>query len=127
MAREAFKRDVVKKRFNELIETDPILVHLKIINQYINHQGESRETRIKEYHVFNDDTVVALREGAMLRVIDNKIQLQGSSGARIFKKGQEPQEFKPGDSLDFLLTKSSTYCCNSLNMKRLGYSVPSIL
>ena len=67
------------------------------------HKGETRETRIKEFHFFNSDYVVGLREGAMLHVIGDKITLKGSTGARIFKNGKNPQEFKPGDSLDFLL------------------------
>lgn len=68
------------------------------------HKGETRETRIKEYHVFNNDAVVGLREGAMLRVIDDRVKLIGSSGARIFRKGQEPTEHQPGTSLDFLFS-----------------------
>lgn len=67
------------------------------------HKGETRETRIKEFHFYNDEYVVGLREGAMLHVVDNKITLKGTTGARIFKKNEEPQEFKPGDELGFLL------------------------
>ena len=67
------------------------------------HMGEPRETRIKEYHVFNDDTVVGLREGAMLHIVGDEIYLKGSTGARIFKRGHEPTEHKPGESLDFLI------------------------
>ena len=68
------------------------------------HMGETRETRIKEYHVFNDDVVVGLREGAMLHVVGDKVYLKGSTSARIFRKGQEPTEHQPGASLDFLLS-----------------------
>ncbi len=39
----------------------------------------------------------------MLDVVDNHVTLKGSTGARIFRKGQEPTEHKPGESLDFLL------------------------
>ena len=66
------------------------------------HKGETRETRINEFHFFNSEYVVGLREGAMLHIEGERITLKGSTGARIFKKGKEPQEFKPGDSLDFL-------------------------
>ena len=72
-------------------------------NPNSTHQGETRETRIKEYHIFNSDIVVGLREGAMLHVKDNKVILKGSTGARIFRKSQEPTEHMPGESLDFLL------------------------
>lgn len=67
------------------------------------HMGETRETRIKEFHFYNDEYVVGLREGAMLHVVDDKITLKGTTGARIFKNGQEAKEFSSGDSLDFLL------------------------
>lgn len=67
------------------------------------HMGETRETRIKEFHVYNDEYVVGLREGAMLHVMGDKITLKGNTGARIFSKKNGPVEYKPGDSLDFLL------------------------
>jgi dipeptidase E len=67
------------------------------------HKGETRETRIKEFHFFNTQYVVGLREGAMLLIKDEKCTLKGTTGARIFKKGKEPKEFIPGNNLDFLL------------------------
>ncbi len=67
------------------------------------HKGETRETRIKEFHFYNDEYVVGLREGAMLHIKDEKITLKGSTGARIFDKNNKAEEYKPGDSLDFLL------------------------
>lgn len=67
------------------------------------HMGETRATRIKEFHCYNDEHVVGLREGSILLVSGDEIILKGSTGARIFKGNMEPKEFKPGDSLDFLL------------------------
>ena len=67
------------------------------------HMGETRETRIKEFHFYNDSVVVGLREGAILYIKDKKIILKGTTGARLFKKDGEQEEYKPGDSLDFLL------------------------
>jgi len=67
------------------------------------HKGETRETRINEFHFFNSDYVIGLREGAMLHIVDDSITLKGTTGARIFKRNDEPKEYKPGDSLDFLL------------------------
>mgnify|MGYP001613696632 CR=1 FL=1 len=67
------------------------------------HMGETRETRIKEYHVFNKEVVVGLREGAMLHIIGDKVQLKGTVGARIFRQGKEATEHKPGEELDFLM------------------------
>ncbi len=67
------------------------------------HMGETRETRIKEFHCYNKDYVVGLREGAMLNVNNDKIVLKGTTGARVFKKGVETKEYQPGDTLSFLL------------------------
>jgi len=67
------------------------------------HMGETRETRIKEFHFYNDEYVVGLREGAMLHIVDDKITLKGTTGARIFKNNQDAKEYKSGDSLGFLL------------------------
>ena len=67
------------------------------------HMGENRETRIKEFHVYNNEYVVGLREGAMLHIIDDTVILKGSTGARVFSKKDGGIEYKPGDHLDFLL------------------------
>jgi len=68
------------------------------------HKGETRETRIKEFHVIHDQPVVGLREGAMLHVTDSSVKLQGSNGARLFLSRDEPAEFVTGDEMGFLLS-----------------------
>ena len=65
------------------------------------HMGETRETRIKEFHHFNDETVVGLREGSWLRVSGKDIELRGPHSARIFEKDKTPYEVQPG-SVNFL-------------------------
>ncbi|WP_114779627.1 dipeptidase PepE [Botryobacter ruber] len=67
------------------------------------HMGEIRETRIMEFHVHNRQPVVGLREGSMLRIRGDKMELQGPHTARVFLQGEKPQEFKPADDLNFLL------------------------
>ena len=42
------------------------------------HMGETRETRIKEFHSFNTQPVVGLREGSWLYVKEASIILKGS-------------------------------------------------
>jgi dipeptidase E len=51
------------------------------------HMGETRETRLNEFLEENDRAVVALREGAWLRVrSEGSITLEGHS-ARLFRRG----------------------------------------
>ena len=59
------------------------------------HMGETRETRIREFHEENETPVVGLREGAILRVEGESILLKGVAGARLFRRGQEPVEVSP--------------------------------
>ena len=56
------------------------------------HMGETRETRIKEYHSYNKTPVIGLREGSWLEVIDTKITLKGTLSARWFEKDKTPVE-----------------------------------
>ena len=67
------------------------------------HMGETQEERILQFLEENDTTVAGLREGAMVRVENGSTILKGTSGARIFRKGLEPVEVKPGAQLDKLL------------------------
>lgn len=67
------------------------------------HMGETRETRIREFHEENAVPVVGLREGASLRVDGDRIDLVGRAGARIFRRGQEPVEVTPVASIAALL------------------------
>ncbi len=60
------------------------------------HKGETRETRIKEFHVFNDINVLGLREGSWLEVLGDKIKLKGDLTARLFSKNQKPIELESG-------------------------------
>lgn len=71
------------------------------------HAGETREQRILEYLEANRSRyVVGLREGCMLRIDDNGIQLIGSRTMRVFKKGMETFEVAPGDNIDFLIHRN---------------------
>jgi dipeptidase E len=60
------------------------------------HMGETRETRIKEFHVFNKVPVLGLREGSWLQVLGNVISLEGTHTARLFKQKLEAIELKKG-------------------------------
>jgi dipeptidase E len=67
------------------------------------HMGETRDDRIREFLEENDVPVVGLREGAWLRVSGTAGELGGRTGARLFRRGQAPEELVPGAALDALL------------------------
>ena len=67
------------------------------------HMGETREKRIQEFLEENDTPVLGLREGAIARCENGTIVLKGSTGARIFRRGLDAVEIRPGDQLDELL------------------------
>jgi len=58
------------------------------------HKGETRETRIKEFHIFNNTPVIGLREGNYIVVDGSRKILKGQGTARIFEAGKKPYESK---------------------------------
>lgn len=62
----------------------------------LQHMGETRETRIKEFHTQQSIPVVGLREGSWIAVHGEQITLCGEPTARIFKVGEAPVEVPPG-------------------------------
>jgi dipeptidase E len=66
------------------------------------HMGETRETRIKEFHNFNTHPVIGLREGSWLLVEENSIILKGRLTARVFELNKTPYEIKPNAQLNSL-------------------------
>lgn len=66
------------------------------------HKGETRETRIKEFHAFNTQPVVGIREGSWLAVKGDSIILKGQFTARIFEHNKAPYEVEPETQLNTL-------------------------
>jgi len=66
------------------------------------HMGETRETRIKEFHEFNDTPVLGLREGSWLLVEGDKVMLKGTLFARLFLKNELPEEIPTNSDLSYL-------------------------
>lgn len=63
------------------------------------HMGETRETRIKEFHQFNPQPVIGLREGSWLDVKGDQIVLKGELSARLFRQNQEAIEVESGSEM----------------------------
>ncbi|APG61254.1 dipeptidase PepE [Christiangramia salexigens] len=63
------------------------------------HKGETRETRIKEFHGLNSQPVIGLREGSWIELVGNKITLKGNLPARLFEKDKLPYEIESGTDL----------------------------
>lgn len=58
------------------------------------HMGETRETRIKEFHAYNSIPVLGLREGSWLDVKGSTILLKGNLKALLFRQNQTPEEIE---------------------------------
>ena len=66
------------------------------------HMGETRETRINEFHHYNPQLVLGLREGSWLEVLGKTITLKGNLPARLFQQGKEPIEIETETDLSNL-------------------------
>ncbi len=66
------------------------------------HMGETRETRIKEFHQFNPQPVLGLREGSWLEAKGNTLILKGELKARLFRQNMEPEEIETDTDLSWL-------------------------
>ncbi len=64
------------------------------------HMGETRETRIKEFHEENKTPVVGLREGSWIHVEGGYSNLGGPKLARLFLQGKEPIDISDGFTIE---------------------------
>jgi len=67
------------------------------------HMGETRETRIQEFHKFNTQPVIGLREGSFIKVTNEDIVLKGHLSARVFLHDKQPYEIEANTNLNFLM------------------------
>lgn len=65
----------------------------------LKHNGETRETRIKEFLTQNNTKVIGLREGNWIRRKGDLITVEGLHSTRIFEKDRPPYEVDPGSQL----------------------------
>lgn len=66
------------------------------------HMGETRETRINEFHKLSTIPVLGLREGSWLEIYGNDVIIRGEHTARLFRSGEFPIEMAPSENLNFL-------------------------
>ena len=69
--------------------------HFLLADKNSTHKGETRETRIKEFHFYNETPVLGLQEGSWLKVNDQSIQLKGAWDAYWFEKEKEMKACPP--------------------------------
>lgn len=77
-------------------------VHFQDADTQSKHMGESRETRINEFHQFNNFPVLGLKEGSWLEIKANKIVLKGNLSAKLFRKNETPIDIAAESELSFI-------------------------
>lgn len=77
-------------------------VHFQEADIQSKHMGESRETRINEFHQFNNFPVLGLKEGSWLEIKANKIVLKGNLSAKLFRKNEIPIDIAAESELRFI-------------------------
>lgn len=66
------------------------------------HMGETRETRIKEFHTISNIPVLGLREGSWLEIYGKDVWLKGNLTARLFTPKETPVEIENESNLNFI-------------------------
>ena len=78
-------------------------IWVKSDHDFIEHFGEARPDRIREFHQHNTAPVVGLSEGAFLQCINQDVNLVGGA-ATIFQPNTEPIVLNAGDNLAAILS-----------------------
>ena len=73
--------------------------HYKETDPAMAPYSETRDDRIREYHVVNGNPVLGLEEGALVRVEDGTATALGTARIKLFRPGTDPVWFAPGDKL----------------------------
>jgi dipeptidase E len=96
---------IINVKSHKALELLPFNINPHYLDPVKNskHMGESRETRIKEFHVLNNQKVIGLRESSFLSVENNDIILKGPKQAVVFKKDENIFEINSGFNLKNLI------------------------
>ena len=89
----------IKSRLSLQILPFNINPHFYEKNNDSKHMGESRETRIQEFLIYNKQPVVGLKEGSFLKINQENIILEGKESAIIFERNQKPYSINSGFNL----------------------------
>ncbi len=68
---------------------------VKVSDGFVEHFGETRDERLREFHEMNDTPVLGLWEGGLVRWDGAQGTVVGAA-ARIFHKGKEPLDWPAG-------------------------------
>ncbi len=69
---------------------------------FVEHFGETRDDRLREFHEENATPVVGLWEAGLLHCDGGRVTL-ANAPARVFRRGREPVDVEPGAELGELL------------------------
>ena len=83
----------------------PLLILFSVQSVSIQTEKVAGEQITIGFSNENDVPVVGLREGAWLRIDGGQTLLGGKNGARVFRRGREPEEWPSGASLAGLSPK----------------------
>ena len=67
-------------------ETDPVMAPF----------SETRDDRIREYHVVNANPVLGLEEGSWVVAEDGAVTAHGAARVKLFRRGADPAWIEPG-------------------------------
>ena len=76
-------------------------------DEFVEHFGETRDERLREFHEMNATPVVGLMEGGSLWCEAGAIHLAGAP-ARIFRRGQPSEDVIPGQEIAEMLRQGDT-------------------
>jgi dipeptidase E len=71
------------------LETDPAMAP----------GSETRDDRVREYHVVNANPVFGIEEGTMVRVDDDVATVLGKGRVKVFVRGGSPRWYRAGERL----------------------------
>jgi dipeptidase E len=70
---------------------------------FVEHFGETRDDRLREFHEMNDTPVIGLWEAGVLLCDGTAVKLHDAP-ARVFRKGRDALDVQPGSELHSFVT-----------------------